>query len=59
MNRNLKPENIIFKDLSDDFELVITDFGFAQYVSKPNVIFRRCLVFLKININLDVEVLDI
>lgn len=41
MHRDLKPENLIFRE-RDSYELVLADFGLAEFTSKEEKIFKRC-----------------
>lgn len=41
MHRDIKPENLILKD-EHDFEIKLADFGLAEFVSKSDLLFRRC-----------------
>lgn len=41
MHRNLCPDNIIFRNLSDHTDVVISEFGFADSASNPKMIFKR------------------
>lgn len=42
MHRDLKPENILLRSNSPNFELVLVDFGFAEYVNSKNYALARC-----------------
>lgn len=41
MHRDLKPDNVMFRNESSD-ELVIVDFGLASFVDVREYIFSRC-----------------
>ena len=41
MHRDIKPENLILKD-EHDFEIKLADFGLAEFVTKTDLLFRRC-----------------
>ena len=41
MHRDIKPENLILKD-EKDFEIKLADFGLAEFVTKTDLLFRRC-----------------
>lgn len=42
MHRDLKPENIMFKKKNTLDELVIVDFGLAEFENEPNYLFSKC-----------------
>lgn len=43
MHRDLKPENVVLRNKSDIFDIVLCDFGLAEYHTKEgNYIFTRC-----------------
>lgn len=41
MHRDIKPENLIFRE-KNSFELVLADFGLAEFARKDEMIFTRC-----------------
>ena len=41
MHRDLKPENILLRK-SDDYDLVIADFGLAEFSNADKYLFVRC-----------------
>ena len=41
MHRDIKPENLIFRE-KDSYELVLADFGLAEFANKKDKIFKRC-----------------
>lgn len=45
MHRNIKPENIIFRNLNDHTGVIITEFAFADNVKEPKMIYKRCIYF--------------
>ncbi len=43
MHRDLKPENLILRSKSDDLDIVIADFGLADYYNPDcDYLFKRC-----------------
>ncbi|EAS02000.2 Serine/Threonine kinase domain protein (macronuclear) [Tetrahymena thermophila SB210] len=42
MHRDLKPENIMFKRKENLDELVIVDFGLAEFENEPQYLFSKC-----------------
>ena len=42
MHRDLKPENIMFTSKSNLDNLVIVDFGFAEFESEQKFILKKC-----------------
>ncbi len=38
-HRDLKPENILLKDLRDPTQLIISDFGMAEYLNNSDILF--------------------
>ncbi|KAL4442863.1 hypothetical protein ABPG74_010752 [Tetrahymena malaccensis] len=42
MHRDLKPENIMFKRKDNLDELVIVDFGLAEFENEPQYLFSKC-----------------
>jgi len=42
MHRDIKPENIVFRSNSDSTDIVLVDFGFAELIKNPKMIFNRC-----------------
>lgn len=41
MHRDVKPENLVFKD-SNSFDIVLTDFGLAEFELNSDRIYKRC-----------------
>lgn len=42
MHRDLKPENLLLKSKDNDYEIVIADFGLADFTNKKEKLFKRC-----------------
>jgi serine/threonine protein kinase len=42
VHRDLKPENLLFRDPSEDADLIITDFGLSRMVSQNDFLSTTC-----------------
>ena len=40
--RDLKPENLLLRSLTDDMSIKLADFGFAKVVKEPNSLTTQC-----------------
>lgn len=41
MHRNMKPDNLIFRNQSDHTDIILSEFGFADNIKKPKMIYKR------------------
>jgi len=42
MHRDLKPENLLLKSKSNDYDIVVADFGLATFTDIKDILFKRC-----------------
>jgi len=42
MHRDIKPENLLLRECSNNYDIVIADFGLATLLNEKNIIFKRC-----------------
>ena len=42
MHRDLKPQNLLFRKKTGDWDCVIADFGLAEFSNIPEFLFVRC-----------------
>ena len=42
----MKPDNLIFRNESDHTDIIISEFGFADNIKKPKMIYKRFKIFI-------------